>query len=56
MISNKAKNWWDSLTYNEKNQYRSYLEKYSSMDSPIDPVQFADEEIIEEIYKTLSNQ
>jgi hypothetical protein len=42
--------WWESLTYKQKDQYRGFLDKYTSMDSPVDPVQFADESMIAEIW------
>lgn len=43
--------WWSALTYTEKNKYRGELSRYSSMDSPIDPVHSADEDIVQEIWE-----
>lgn len=52
--SNKelALEWWSTLTYAEKNKYRGELSRYSSMDSPVDPVHSADEDIVQEIWES----
>lgn len=47
----QALEWWNSLLYTEKQQYKGYLDKYTSMDSPVDPILFVDEETIEEIWQ-----
>lgn len=47
----KALKWWNSLSYNQKKEYTGYNTRYSSIDSPVDPVLFVDDETIEEIWK-----
>lgn len=51
LITDAANEWWNNLSYNQKEQYRSYLNKYSSIDSPVDVLLFPDAVLLIQVWE-----